>query len=187
MELNLSTACKRDLLRYARETIGHALELNPGPDFKEDCPLLKENYGLFVTLTIGGKLRGCIGYIEGFQPVRQSLGDLALSAAFNDPRFPPLNADEFSEIEVEITILSIPEKIADPGKVTVGRHGLIISRGYAKGLLLPQVPVEHHMNREEFLTATCQKAGLPPDAWKDKDTTIEVFEGYIFSEKELTE
>ena len=183
MEINLSHECKTDLLQYARSTIGNSLGLSDPPKFKEKWPILDKTLGLFVTLTIDGNLRGCIGYIESPNPVSKSLGELANSAAFSDPRFPALSESEYSDIHIEITLLSIPRKIADIEEIKVGTHGLIISRGYQRGLLLPQVATEHKMDRIEFLNSTCRKAGLSPGAWKEDDVEIETFEGYIFSEQ----
>jgi hypothetical protein len=105
---------------------------------------------------------------------------MAGSAAFRDPRFPPLTEDEFRRVEYEISILSPIEPCPDPERIEVGRHGLIMSRGARSGLLLPQVPVEWHWDRETFLGQTCFKAGLPRDAWKDPDTAIFWFEAEVF-------
>lgn len=185
MDLKLNDECKKDLLLYAREAIGQHLGQTSEAKFHEDWPVLNDNLGLFVTLTISGNLRGCIGYIETPTAVRDSLKELAFSAAFRDPRFPALTADEFAKIDVEITILSKAKKISDIGEIKIGRHGLIISQGYNRGLLLPQVATDHDMDVDEFLKHTCHKAGLSGQAWRDKETMIETFEGYIFSEKEF--
>lgn len=184
MDLKLNDECKKDLLSYARGVIGQHLGQSSEPEFHGKWPVLNDNLGLFVTLTISGNLRGCIGYIETPTAVRDSLKELAFSAAFRDPRFPALTTDEYANIDVEITLLSKAKKISDIGEIEIGRHGLIISQGFNRGLLLPQVATEHNMDVDEFLQQTCHKAGLAGQAWRDKETTIETFEGYIFSEKE---
>ena len=131
---------------------------------------LREPFGVFVTLKIGGDLRGCIGYMACDQPLYLNIARMAKAAAFEDPRFPPLSEDEFERLEVEISILSPISRCPSPGQITVGRHGLILRRGSRQGLLLPQVPLEWGWDRETFLAHTCQKAGLPMDAWKQPDT-----------------
>ena len=129
-------------------------------------------------------MRGCIGYIETQDPVSKTLKELANSAAFRDPRFPALAEKEFPDINVEITLLSKPKQIKNIDEIEIGTHGLIISRGYSRGLLLPQVATEHNLDLKAFLKMTCRKAGLHDEAWEEKETRIETFEGYIFSEKE---
>ena len=184
MDIELSQKCQKDLLQYARKSIGKTLNLNDKPVFEEDCPVVSEKLGLFVTLTIDRKLRGCIGYIEGFKPVSESLSELAHSAAFGDPRFSPLSKEEFPGTNIEITLLSIPREIKEISEIQVGVHGLIITRGGNRGLLLPQVATEHKMDATQFIEATCNKAGLVKDSWQNRDTKIGIFEGYIFSDKE---
>ena len=137
--------------------------------------------GAFVTLKIGGALRGCIGRMTSGDPLPRTIRDMAKAAAFEDPRFPPLDHGEFPLVSVEITVLTPPRRIASPDMVQVGKHGLLITRGWHSGVLLPQVAVEYGWNREEFLDQTCRKAGLPPDAWRAGDCEISVFEGLVFS------
>jgi uncharacterized protein len=141
---------------------------------------LREHLGAFVTLKIDGNLRGCIGNVQGSGALYRTVWDMARSAAFRDPRFPPLSEDEFKRIEYEISILSPIEPCPDPELVEVGRHGLIISQGGRSGLLLPQVPVEWSWDRKTFLAQTCYKAGLPRDAWKEPNTDIFWFEAEVF-------
>ncbi|WP_298685859.1 TIGR00296 family protein [uncultured Methanomethylovorans sp.] len=147
-----------------------------------------EKRGVFVTLTENGMLRGCIGHPYPESTLKYAITDSAISAAFRDPRFPPLHIDELDKVEVEVTVLTPPERIKAapkdlPSKIEVGRHGLIVKKGYRQGLLLPQVAPENDMDEIEFLGHTCLKAGLEPDAWL---TGAEVysFEGQIFSETE---
>jgi AmmeMemoRadiSam system protein A len=106
---------------------------------------------------------------------------MAVAAASQDTRFEPLAADEMKDLKIEISVLGLPEPIGDPARVEVGRHGIIVSKGFYKGLLLPQVPVEHRWDRETYLSHGCLKAGLPPDEWK-KGAKIEVFTAQVFSE-----
>jgi AmmeMemoRadiSam system protein A len=141
---------------------------------------LKDKYGVFVTLKIKGNLRGCIGYVEGIKPLQEAVIDMALSAAFKDPRFSPLEKSELSDLHVEISVMSPLEEIGSPDDIIVGTHGLVIEKGFNRGLLLPQVATEYHWDKETFLAHTCLKAGLPKEAWQDKDTKILVFAANVF-------
>ncbi len=174
----------------ARETIQKKLG-SQKPDVSDAKGPFLEDCGVFVTLNTypHHKLRGCIGYPEPVQMLIQSLVDSAISAATRDPRFPPVEKKELDRIVVEVSLLTPPEKIK-ARKVTqileeveVGRDGLIIEKSPYRGLLLPQVPVEHNWEVEEFLQHTCMKAGLPPDTWVDKGTAIYKFQAEIFSEE----
>lgn len=174
------------LLRYARKTIADALGQDidyADPDFSEK--IFGEKCGAFVTIHIKGNLRGCIGYIEGVKNIPDTINDMALSSAFRDPRFRPLGREEYKNIDIEISVLSPVEKVTDINDIVVGRDGLIITKGYNRGLLLPQVPVEQGWDRDTFLTHTCYKAGLPGDSWKKSGVLIEKFSAQVFSEKEL--
>ena len=144
-----------------------------------------EPRGAFVTLHKHGQLRGCIGYIEPIKPLVETIVEMAKAAAFNDWRFPPVKAEEVPELDIEISILSPIKEIKDTNEIVVGKHGIIITRGMHRGLLLPQVATEWGWDREKFLEQTCLKAGLPTDAWKEKGTKIEIFSAEIFNEKEL--
>ncbi len=147
--------------------------------------------GVFVTINKHptGDLRGCIGYPEPIFTLKMAL-EKAAESATNDPRFPPLGEDELSGIVVEVTLLTPPEEIdyENPDeliqKINCGKDGLIISRGPYKGLLLPQVPVEHDWDEDEFLSHTCRKAGLTAKSWRKGDCSVEKFQGEIFAEKE---
>jgi len=182
----LNTEQQKTLLRLARKTIAERLHADCehfNLDFSNE--IYKEKCGAFVTLHINGNLRGCIGYIEGVRPIPETIKEMALSSAFRDPRFAPLTAAEFKKIDIEISILSPVEKVENIDEIVVGRDGLIISKGYNRGLLLPQVPVEQKWDRDTFLTHTCFKAGLPGDIWKNRGVEIEKFSAQVFSEKEL--
>lgn len=148
-------------------------------------PIMDEPRGAFVTLKKKGRLRGCIGYIEAIKPLFTTIREMAHAAAFNDWRFPPVTAAEVPELEIEISVLSPVREITDTSEIEVGRHGIIITRGANRGLLLPQVATEWGWDRDTFLRETCRKAGLPMDAWEKKGTKIEIFSAEIFSEKEL--
>ncbi len=145
-----------------------------------------EGRGVFVTLHKSGDLRGCIGYPEPVMSLKDAILDSAVSAAVRDPRFPHVKYEEMEEIVVEVTILTPPVKIdalpSDlPKHVKVGRHGLIVRKGVYQGLLLPQVATEWGFDAEEFLSQTCIKSGLPPDAWLT-GAAVYSFEGQIFTE-----
>jgi uncharacterized protein (TIGR00296 family) len=147
-----------------------------------------EKRGVFVTLHKNGDLRGCIGYPEPIMQLKDAILDSAVSAAVRDPRFPPVGYEEMEEIVMEVTILTPPVKIdalpSDmPKHVEVGRHGLIVRKDVYQGLLLPQVATEWGFDAEEFLSQTCVKAGLPPDAWLT-GAAVYSFEGQIFTELE---
>ena len=142
---------------------------------------LYEKRGAFVTLTKRGRLRGCIGELEGRKPLYQLIPELALSSALQDPRFPPLSKEELPEVKIEISILS-PLYPARPEEVEVGKHGIYIVKGFNRGVLLPQVATEYNLTREEFLRQGCLKAGLPEDCYKDPKTKLYVFTADVFEE-----
>jgi len=136
--------------------------------------------GAFTTLHLEGKLRGCVGYIAAVKPLLQTVAEAAVSAAFHDPRFPPVTAEEAPHLQIEISVLSLPQPIR-PDEIVPGRHGLIVTQGSRRGLLLPQVAPEHGWDALTFLAQTCLKAGLPPDAWKT-GATLEAFTAEVFGE-----
>lgn len=173
------------LLMLARRTIADRLGITgPGiPDYTS--AVMKEKRGGFVTLKKNGRLRGCIGYIEALKPLDETIREMALAAAFNDYRFPPVEESEVDLLEIEISVLSPIREISDPSLVEVGVHGLIITRGVNRGLLLPQVATEWKWDRKTFLAQTCVKAGLPEDMWSRKGTKIEVFTADVFGEEEF--
>jgi len=183
------------LIKFARENIESYLKTGKRADVPDE---IKEKYlnnlGVFVTLNkVKGDehmLRGCIGYPEPIKPLIQAILDVSVFSATQDPRFPTVKIDEMDEIVIELTVLSVPELIDVNNseeyleKIKIGRDGLIIERGYYRGLLLPQVPVDDGRNWdvETFLSHTCLKAGIGPNAWKDKETKVLKFEGKIFEE-----
>lgn len=184
-ETGLTAEERKYLLALARQTISQALAgQHPLPPEPPPGPL-REKRGAFVTLhDRSGQLRGCIGYVEAIKPLADSVREMALAAAFRDPRFYPVQADELPNLVIEISVMAPLRRISEPKEIEIGRHGLVIKRGGFSGLLLPQVAGEYGWSREEFLAQTCRKAGLPPDAWKQKDAEIHIFGAEVFGEKE---
>ncbi len=170
------------LLRLAHQSITSALEHR---EISLDPPSehLAQPRGAFTTIYHHGDLRGCVGYVLPVASVYRTVAETARAAAFDDTRFPPLRWEELSGLEVSVSILSPPELI-QPEQVEIGRHGLVISMGARRGLLLPQVPVERNWGRETFLAQTCRKAGLPDDAWRT-GAKIEAFTAEIFADPGL--
>ena len=184
------------LINFARENIEHYLKNHKRIGVPEEIKQKFANkYGSFVTLNkfnVGGNpLRGCIGYIEPTYSLYDVIHRVSISSAIEDPRFPSVTLEEMDDIVIEISILTPPKQIEvnDPKeyleKIVIGRDGLIAEKGMRRGLLLPQVPVDHDRNWdvETFLSHTCQKAWLPQDAWKDLDTKIYSFQAILFEEK----
>jgi len=167
------------LLHLAHDSIVSALEQREIP-FDPPTVHLAEPRGVFTSLHLGGQLRGCVGYVLPLSPLYRAVAETARAAAFDDTRFYPVTLEEAPRLEIELSILSVPQAIhADA--VEIGRHGLLISMGGRRGLLLPQVPVEHNWDRVAFLEQTCRKAGLPPDAWQ-KGALIEAFTAEVFGD-----
>lgn len=177
----LSEAERRELLRLARETIEARVWQRDFPSLP-DLQVLLRPAGAFVTLTREGRLRGCIGYPDADRPLGQVVVRCAAAAAESDPRFAPVTSDELTVIHVEISVLGILEPISDPAaEIEIGRHGLIAELGARRGLLLPQVATDWSWDREMFLTQTCIKAGLRPDAWRSGAKLFR-FEAEVFGE-----
>ncbi len=177
----LTEAQKKRLLEIARGSIENFINTQERTKFSEtDTELVKEK-GAFVTIKKSGNLRGCIGHIVGDMPLYQTVADMAVEAAFGDPRFPPLLPEELKEIEIEISALSELKRIEHVNKIEVGKHGILIRKGFNSGLLLPQVATEYGWSREEFLEHTCQKAGLDKDAWRE-GMDIYIFSAEVFGE-----
>jgi hypothetical protein len=143
-------------------------------------PNLEGKRGAFVSLHKGGRLRGCIGQIVPAKALYQTIEDMAVAAAFDDPRFEPLSARELKDLELEISVLTPMERLKSPEEIEIGKHGLYIKKGFYSGLLLPQVAAEYGWDRNTFLEETCRKAGLPRTAWKEKGTEIYIFSADIF-------
>jgi uncharacterized protein (TIGR00296 family) len=182
------------LVKLARDTVRHYLENGKTTKPPKETPKkLFEHCGIFVTInSLRGSekmLRGCIGYPYPTHPLVEAVIDSAINAATQDPRFEPLSTDELGKVVFEVSVLTPPEavEVKNPqellSKIKVGEDGLIIERGYYKGLLLPQVPVEWGWCEEEFLCQCCMKAGLPPDSWLTKDAKVFKFRAIIFEEE----
>ncbi len=172
---------RRILLALAHRSIETALAEQP-IDTAAPTEHLAEPRGAFTTLHLLGNLRGCIGYVLPTGSLYQTVAETARAAAFDDPRFRPVTDDEAPHLTIEISVLSVPQPIR-PEQVEVGKHGLIVSAGARRGLLLPQVPVEWGWDRETFLAQTCAKAGLSPDAWQ-RGAEIQAFTAEVFGEEE---
>lgn len=133
--------------------------------------MFAERRGVFVTLHVRGRLQGCIGVVEPNEPLGDAIVRCAASAALEDPRFAPMRAEQLAELSIEISLLSVPAPIS-PEAIELGRHGLLVVLHGKRGLLLPQVAIEHHLTREQFLEETCRKASLQREAWRDPDARL---------------
>jgi len=180
VDLGLNEEEKKTLHHIAKTVIENKARGKAVPEFKIESHILKENRGAFVTIQKKGQLRGCIGYIEGHGPLHKTIEEMAEAAAFRDPRFSPVKEKELPELDIEISVLTPLKRIKDVNEIQVGKHGIYIVRGMWAGLLLPQVATEYGWDRLAFLEHTCQKAGLPPNAWKEKDIEIYIFSADIF-------
>jgi len=176
------------LVKLARQAIekyvAEGVKIEPPKDTPEK--LTKPGMA-FVTIERYGEikeLRGCIGFLQPITPLVKTVINAAIAAATEDPRFPPLSKDELDNIVIEVSILSMPRQIKSINDIVVGKHGLIVSRGWYNGTLLPQVPIEYCWDRETFLAECCLKAGLDPDCWLDPRTRIYVYEAVIFYEED---
>lgn len=185
--MELSDEEKRILLEAARESIIGYFKgegLPPQGDY-ENHPVLKEHAGAFVTLTKDKALRGCIGYIIADDPLFLTVCDAARKAAFTDPRFDALGQNELDKVELEISVLSPPFKMKSYDEIVLGKHGVILEDLGRRALLLPQVPIEHRMNKDEYLSALCEKAGLPSNLWQKRNLNMLLFTASVFSEEEM--
>jgi len=174
----LTDETKKKLHRIAREAI--ASQLDGREYLMEPDTELDYKRGAFVTLKIDGELRGCIGQVRARDPLHKVIADMAVSAAFEDPRFPTLTKEEYSRLEYEISVLTPLERVKDFGEIKVGRDGLMIRLDMHSGLLLPQVATEYGWTTKEFLEQTCLKAGLPKESYKDKYAEIYRFGAEVF-------
>jgi AmmeMemoRadiSam system protein A len=167
----------------ARRAIEAALAGRAAPPVP-DVPGAAVHRGAFVTLEEGAALRGCIGRIAGDRPLGQVVRDVAVSAARDDPRFPPVTPEELAALRIEISVLSPPQRAApvDAERLVVGRDGLVVRRGAAVGVLLPQVATELHLDARGFLDAACRKAGLAAGAWREPGVQVSTFQADVFGE-----
>ncbi len=178
-DLHFSDEERRVLKQLARNSIENALfgKNEQGPNIPQT---LKKKMGAFVCLKTRGELKGCIGYIKGVKPLDDTIREMAIQAAFHDPRFMPLEQEEWRNTDIEISVLTPMKKIKDIEEIEVGVHGLYVENGFNTGLLLPQVATENRWDRIAFLEYTCMKAGLSRDAWKSGETRIYIFSADVF-------
>lgn len=167
------------LLQLAHESIAATLERREISLIPPTAHMAKPR-GAFTTLYYRNALRGCVGYVLPIKPLNVTVAETARGAAFEDSRFSPVTLDEARELQVSLSVLSPPQLI-QPDQIEIGRHGLLITLGPYRGLLLPQVPVEHEWDRRTFLEQTCRKAGLPPNAWQ-MDAKLEAFTAEVFAD-----
>lgn len=172
---------RRALLGLARDAILAYVRGLP-PPAGGPSPIMSQLAGVFVSLHRGRALRGCIGHVEADRPLVRSIPEMAVAAASCDPRFPPVTADELGDVEIELSVLGALEPIGGAGDIEIGQHGLLVEHQGQRGLLLPQVAVEWQWDAETFLAQTCQKAGLPRDAWK-AGASIYRFTAEVFAEQ----
>jgi hypothetical protein len=177
----LSEREQRELLRIARTTLREYLAtgyLPPGAPHQKG---LLQPAGAFVTIYTDGQLRGCMGRVDADRPLYLNVEELAVAAATRDPRFEPLRIEELANVRLSVSVLH-DFRAGKPEDVEIGRHGLVVTRGPRRGLLLPQVATEHGWDRERFLDETCGKAGLPAGAWRDPGVELHVFEALVIDE-----
>lgn len=177
---------KKILLKAARDKIERIFDSQEEASFDyEKYEGLKSKYGAFVTLRKDGELRGCIGFVSSQNNLFETVKLAALYAATVDRRFDPINKEELPFLDIEISVLSPPKKIKSYDEIILGKHGLIVREPEGEGLLLPQVPIEHKMSKEEFLSSLCRKAGLRSNLWKERMLNLYAFTAEVFSEKEI--
>ena len=171
-----------ELVSLARESIGKWMESKKLPDYEPRSDALRAHGAAFVTLKEKGRLRGCIGHVIAKMPLYRSVQEMAVAAAFDDPRFPPVKREELPRLTIEISVMSPLRSVAEPSEIRIGQDGLVIRRGMNSGLLLPQVATEQGWDRDEFLAHACMKANLPRDAWKT-GAEIYAFRAHVFGEE----
>jgi len=182
VEKELTHPEKQILLDIARQAIIHGVRT--GEEFVEprEEKALNQRNGCFVTIKQDGQLRGCIGNFQPEVPLFREVAQMALASATKDPRFYPLKEPDLENFTLEISVLSPLHKIEEIDEIEVGKHGIYIEKGFYRGVLLPQVAIEHGWDRTTFLKQTCIKAGLPTNAWEAEDAEIYVFSAQIFGE-----
>lgn len=174
---------KKVCLSWVREVIQSRL-MNREASFRHEEP--GTSSGAFVTLHMNGELRGCVGMLQGTgKLLSEVLREAAISAAFKDPRFPPLTNNEYDLIDVEISLLSPFSEVASPSDIHIGKHGVLLNHGYHSALFLPQVATEQGWSLEQFLSHLCVKAGLPHESWRDKEARFRIFTAEVFSEQDF--
>src|ERR1700723_421146 len=181
---SLGSSEKRLLLALARRALTLAVQSSASLDEFSQDETLQQPGGAFVTLHHGKRLRGCVGQLPSKDSLAAVVAHCAKSAALEDPRFEPVRLDELPGIEIELSVLSQLTD-ATEAQIEPGKHGLIVSCGWKRGVLLPQVATQFHWNAERFLEETCVKAELSKNAWKDAGTQIQTFTAEVFSEADF--
>jgi AmmeMemoRadiSam system protein A len=181
----MNEAQKHILLKVARDTVEAVINGKQPPKISSDDAVLNAHCGCFVTLKNKGELRGCIGQFVADKPLIELVNDMAVASATGDPRFMAdrITPEEVKDLDIEISVLSPLKKTDNPLNLRLGIDGIYIKKGYANGCFLPQVATETGWSKEEFLSYCCShKAGLKPDAWKDKNTQVYLFTAEIIEE-----
>ena len=175
---------RRTLLKLARDTIVNYVTSSIITRFDDEDPVYRQKAGAFVTIHNNGSLRGCIGMIEGNKPLYETIITMAIEASTADPRFEPVSPEELGEIDIEISVLYPKKRVKSADEIELGRHGVIVKRGFNSGVFLPQVASETGWTKKQFMEHLCSgKAGLEKDAYLKPDTEIYVFEAEVFGEK----
>lgn len=188
LEFNLNDG--KVLIDFSHKAIESYIRDNEELEITEVSPKFKQERGVFVTVKVGGELRGCIGHPLPVVPLIEAIRDLSIESATSDFRFQPISIDELGELTIEISILTVPEELKlknrkdAPKQIKVGRDGLIVEYEWERGLLLPQVAVEEGWDSKQFLEKTCWKAGVPEDSWLKDESKIFTFQAQIFTEDE---
>ena len=178
---SLSEADRRAALQLARTAVVEAVAHRKLPEVFPREGIFAVRRAVFVTLHVRNLLQGCIGVIEANEPLGEAIVRCAASAALEDPRFVPMRTDQLGQLSIEISLLSPMEPIV-PESIEIGHHGLLVRLHAQRGLLLPQVAIEHRLTREQFLEETCRKAGLLREAWRDPEARLFGFTCEVFSE-----
>jgi AmmeMemoRadiSam system protein A len=185
VEKELNAKEKAILLEIARKAIDAYIRTGELPSVEpREEKALNVRSGCFVSIKQAGNLRGCIGNFQSEHPLFREVAEIAVASATKDPRFYPMKKEDLNDFSLEISVLSPLSKIENFEEIEVGKHGIYLEKGYYRGVLLPQVAVEHDWDRETFLSQTCLKAGLPSDSWKAEDAEIYIFRAQIFGEKD---
>ncbi len=182
MDRELNAHEQKALLAIARQAIIQGVRTGQEYIEPREEKTLNQRNGCFVTIKQNGQLRGCIGNFQSELPLFKEVAQMAQASAAKDPRFYPLKENDLDNFTLEISVLSPLQKIEDIEEIEVGKHGIYIEKSFYRGVLLPQVALEHNWDRLAFLKQTCIKAGLPTDAWKADDAEIYVFSAQVFGE-----
>lgn len=180
VDLGLTDEEKGQLTNLCKTVVEYKCKGLHSPPFNPTSSRLKEKCGAFVTINKNGMLRGCIGWLNADKPLFETVQEMAVAAAFKDPRFRPISEDELEFLDYEVSVLTPFRRIENIDEIQVGFHGILIRNGSRSGLLLPQVAAERDWDRITFLEETCRKAGLPRDMWKDPNTDIYIFSADVF-------